>query len=161
MAVMRLEETNSEEHDHSILSGSLKIIEGYMQRNGHYVGITGGKHDELIDTMRVDHEEELADLLSKHEDECLDFTKRLEKIALQPTTLAKENTRLVEQAENYRINMAKLRASFDEKTARVWELETANDDLDKKARNAADAEIAAQEDLDALRSVAAKAATLK
>ncbi|GME53309.1 hypothetical protein GTA08_BOTSDO08985 [Neofusicoccum parvum] len=48
--------------------------------------------------------------------------------------------------------MAKLRASFDEKTARVWELETANDDLDKKARNAADAEIAAQEDLDALRS---------
>ncbi|GME53311.1 hypothetical protein GTA08_BOTSDO08985 [Neofusicoccum parvum] len=83
MAVMRLEETNSEEHDHSILSGSLKIIEGYMQRNGHYVGITGGKHDELIDTMRVDHEEELADLLSKHEDECLDFTKRLEKIGMQ------------------------------------------------------------------------------
>ncbi|KAL1632534.1 hypothetical protein SLS56_003613 [Neofusicoccum ribis] len=82
VAVMGLEETNLEKH-YSILSGPLKIIEGYMQHNGHYVSITGGKHDELIDSMRVNHEEELADLLSKHEDECLNFTKRLEKSVIQ------------------------------------------------------------------------------
>lgn len=86
-----------------IFDGAWKTCGGYIERNGHAIGVLTARHDELLSGMREEHEEELNDHVIDHKKEMEDvkgiYEEAVRKEAVAQRARSSGQKKIIEQQQ--------------------------------------------------------------